>query len=77
MNGQRIGASLRALRHRARLRQEDVARAAGVSRTTVARIEAGDVSGITVGTLTAVFEAVGARRDPAAVARRGHGSAAG
>lgn len=38
-----------------------MARAAGVSRTTVARIEAGDVSGITVGTLTAVFEAVGAR----------------
>jgi len=61
MNGQRIGASLRALRRRGGLRQEDVARPAGVSRSTVARIEGGDVSGITVGTLTAVFEAVGAR----------------
>jgi len=61
MNGQRIGASLRALRRRGGLRQEGVARPAGVSRSTVARIEGGDVSGITVGTLTAVFEAVGAR----------------
>lgn len=63
MNGQRIGASLRALRHRSRLRQEDVARLGGMSGSTVARIEAGAITGVTVGTLVAAFEAVGARVD--------------
>ncbi len=61
MNGMRIGASLRVLRHRSALRQVDVGRMAGSSRTTVARIESGEVAGITVGTLVAAFAAVGAR----------------
>lgn len=38
-----------------------MARTAGSSRTTLARIESGDVTGVTVGTLVAAFEAVGAR----------------
>lgn len=59
----RFGAALRAIRLRARLRQEDVARRARVSRSTVARIETGSVGTLTVETLERIAAAVGARAE--------------
>lgn len=55
-----IGRSLRALRHRARLRQEDLAKAAGVSQQLISKVEAGRLDAISTRTLRKIFEAVGA-----------------
>jgi transcriptional regulator with XRE-family HTH domain len=52
---------LRALRHRTRLTQAQLGSLAGVSRSIVSKVELGEIAGVTVGTLTAVFEAAGAR----------------
>ena len=57
----RLGDSLRALRRRAALRQEDVATTARVSRRTVGRIERGEVGQITLETVRSVFSAADAR----------------
>lgn len=57
----RIGHAFRALRHRQRMRQLDVARIAGVGQTTVSTVERGGAACLTVGTLRSIFHAVGAR----------------
>jgi len=56
---ERIGRAFRAVRIRKGLRQEDVAAASGVSRSTVSRIERGDIDGLTFGALLAVATALG------------------
>lgn len=52
-----------ALRRRLRLRQEDLARAAGVGRWKVHRLEAGQIDAMRVGDLRKLFEQLGARLD--------------
>ena len=54
MDGRRLGTLLRAARVRRRLRQVDLAAAAGVSDSTISRIERGQIDGTPVGTLAAV-----------------------
>jgi len=61
MDDLRLGAALRAARLHHRLRQLDVARAAGVSRTTVSRVERGHVDGLALSTTRAVACAVDVR----------------
>lgn len=61
----------RALRVRQRLRQEDVARRVRVSRSTIARIERGDAAPVALGTVIAVFDALGASLD---IQPRWHGA---
>jgi transcriptional regulator with XRE-family HTH domain len=56
-----FGRGVRALRLRRRLRQEDLARKAGVSRGVIARIEQGHADRVTVETLERVAAALGAR----------------
>jgi transcriptional regulator with XRE-family HTH domain len=56
-----FGRGVRALRLRRRLRQEDLARKAGVSRGVIARIEQGRGDKVTVETLDKVASALGAR----------------
>jgi transcriptional regulator with XRE-family HTH domain len=56
----RFGLGVRALRVRASLRQSDVGREARVSRSLVAKLEGGDIDGVTVGRLRAVADALGA-----------------
>jgi transcriptional regulator with XRE-family HTH domain len=63
MNERRVGRALRAIRQARRLRQGDVAAAAGFSRATVSAIEGGRWQATTVRTLAAVFDAVGADLD--------------
>jgi DNA-binding XRE family transcriptional regulator len=63
MDAVRFGAALRAIRLRGRLRQEDVARRARVSRSTVARIETGSAGTLTIETLERIAGAVGARAE--------------
>ncbi len=60
MDDHRVGRSLRVLRRRQNLRQVDVAIAAGVSQSLVSEIEAGRLSGVTLGTLRRVFAGVDA-----------------
>ena len=60
MNDLTIGRALRVLRRRARLRQEDVARRAGVSQQLVSRVERGRCSTVTRGVLQRIFAAVDA-----------------
>ena len=60
----RIGRSLRAIRLRLRLRQSDVASRAHVSRSSVSLLERGHASRLSVGTVEAILDAVGARLDP-------------
>jgi transcriptional regulator with XRE-family HTH domain len=50
---------VRALRRRRRWRQEDLARACGLSRTTISRIELGNGDLLTVRTLDQVAAALG------------------
>lgn len=52
---------LRAVRVKRGLRQSDLAEAAGVSQSTVSRLELGSVATIQVGTLRAVAQALGVR----------------
>jgi transcriptional regulator with XRE-family HTH domain len=59
----RFGRGIRALRHRRRWRQLDLAKAAAVSASVVARIERGASSGVPARKLTAVAAALGARVD--------------
>jgi transcriptional regulator with XRE-family HTH domain len=61
MWAKRLGRALRALRHRARLTQEQLGELAGVSRTVIMRIELGRISNIRAGTIEAAFEALDAR----------------
>ena len=63
MDEQRIGRSVRALRTRLGLRQEDLARRARVSQTTVSRIERGRSGPLPLVTIRAVVQAVGADLD--------------
>jgi transcriptional regulator with XRE-family HTH domain len=63
MNDHRVGTSLRAIRHRKKLRQVDVAARAGTSATMVARVERGSLANIPVGSVRRVAEALDARLD--------------
>jgi transcriptional regulator with XRE-family HTH domain len=54
MDDQRLGSLLRAVRIRRRLRQEDVAAAAGVDRSWVSRIERGHLGTVSTGRLRAI-----------------------
>lgn len=58
MDERRVGRALRVLRRSRRLRQGDVAEAAGLSRATVSSIESGRWRAMPVRTLCAVFDAV-------------------
>ncbi len=60
---QRVGSTLRAVRTRRGLRQEDVAAAAGVSRATVSRLERGHFAWFTFGTTVRVASALDVRLD--------------
>jgi transcriptional regulator with XRE-family HTH domain len=59
----RIGRQLRALRRRQRLRQSDVARRSGVSRSEIGRAERGMADGQSVARLQRIAAALGARLD--------------
>ncbi len=61
MDAVRFGRSVRALRRRRRWRQQDLADAAGASRSVISRIELGHGDRITVRVLTRVGSALGAR----------------
>jgi transcriptional regulator with XRE-family HTH domain len=63
MDDQRFGSALRAVRIRRGLRQVDVARAGGVSRELVSRMERGHLEGATLGTIRAVAKALDVRVD--------------
>jgi transcriptional regulator with XRE-family HTH domain len=56
----RLGRALRTLRRRKGMGQVSLARNAGVSHTLVSRLERGHVEGVSVKSLRAVFEALGA-----------------
>jgi transcriptional regulator with XRE-family HTH domain len=59
----RFGRAVRALRRRRRWRQEDLAGAAGVSRSQVGRLERGESRALTLETVDRVAGAVGASAD--------------
>jgi transcriptional regulator with XRE-family HTH domain len=59
MDDARIGSTIRAVRVRRRLRQEDVAARAGTSRGTVGSLERGGLSAVHVGTLRRVAFVLG------------------
>lgn len=59
----RFGRGIRALRHRRKLRQQDLADAAGVSRQKVGRVELGQSSDIPVRDLEKLAQELGARVD--------------
>jgi transcriptional regulator with XRE-family HTH domain len=63
MDDVRIGNTLRVVRIRKRLRQEDVARRARVRRETVSRLERGGLARVRLGTFHAVATALGIRVD--------------
>lgn len=54
----RVGRSIRALRLRRRLRQADLGALAGVSRSTISRIERGDLGGVTIASLAGTVSAL-------------------
>lgn len=58
-----VGRAVRALRRRRRWRQDDLARAAGVSRSVVGRIERGESAAIAIGVVERVVLAVGGSLD--------------
>ena len=66
-----VGRLLRAVRVRRAWRQEDLARAAGLSRQTVSRVELGRLEGVPLGSLRRVFAAVDVR---VSIAPRGIGA---
>jgi transcriptional regulator with XRE-family HTH domain len=66
-----VGRLLRTVRVRRGWRQEDLARAAGVSRQTVSRVELGRLDGVPLGSLRRVFTAVDVR---VSIAPRGVGA---
>jgi transcriptional regulator with XRE-family HTH domain len=59
MDAKRLGRAFRAVRVRKRLRQDDVGAAAGVSGSTVSRIEAGSLDEVSLRSLLAVAGALG------------------
>ncbi len=61
MDDERVGRVLRALRRRRRLRQSDVAAAAGVSQASVSRFERGHLDTLSLRTVRAILAAVDAR----------------
>jgi transcriptional regulator with XRE-family HTH domain len=61
MDSVRFGRQVRALRHRKGWRQEDLARAAKVSRSAVARVEQGLAERVTVATLEQIARPLAAR----------------
>jgi transcriptional regulator with XRE-family HTH domain len=61
MDAVRLGRQLRARRQRRRWRQIDLAAAAHVSQSTIARLEADELRQMSVGTLEAVCGALGNR----------------
>ena len=61
MDDQRVGSSLRALRIRRRLRQVDVAAAAGIPRGAVMRIEAGRLDDVSFGQVRRMARVLDAR----------------
>ncbi len=61
MDPVRLGLAIRALRRRRGWTQEELARRAGVSQAAVSRAERGEAESLTVRTLAAVAEALGAR----------------
>ena len=63
MDANRIGAVVRAVRHRKRWRQVDVGAAAGVSQPTVSRIERGHVRMLTIDAMLRVTDALEIRLD--------------
>jgi transcriptional regulator with XRE-family HTH domain len=63
MDDQRVGASLRALRLRRRLRQEDVSTAAKIPRGVAILIEGGRLDGVRFGDIRRYAKALGARFD--------------
>ena len=63
MDAPRVGAALRAIRLRRRLRQSDLARLAGVSDPTVSRIERGRLGAVTLGKVESVARALDVRVD--------------
>lgn len=63
MDDVRFGLMVRAIRIRMRLRQEDLARLAGVSPTTISRIEHGRLDGVPIGTLRRVAAVLEIRLD--------------
>ena len=63
MDDLRFGSAVRGIRIRRRLRQEDLARLAGISRATVSRIERGHLASLSVDTLRAVAAVLEIRVD--------------
>ena len=63
MSDQRVGAAFRAVRVRKRWRQEDVARAAGVSKSLVSAIERGHIAKITIDSLRTIAAVLDVRVD--------------
>jgi len=61
MDDGRVGRLVRALRHRRRWRQADLAKKAGVSQPTVSRVERGHLDELALRTIRAVLSAVEAR----------------
>jgi transcriptional regulator with XRE-family HTH domain len=59
----RFGRQFRALRVRARRRQQDVADQAGVSRSLIASIDRGQLDGVTIGAIVRAAAALGAEVD--------------
>ncbi len=60
MNDGSVGRAMRALRHRLRLRQLDVAARAGVSQQLISRAERGRLEGMALGTVRRIFAALDA-----------------
>ncbi len=63
MSDQRLGSAIRSLRIRRRLRQADLAVAAGVSRSSVSLAERGHLGGMSVNTIRAIAAALDVRVD--------------
>src|SRR5687767_12752739 len=63
MQARRLGAALRAVRHKRRLTQQEVAAAAGLSQAVVSRVERGHVDSLTLRNLEKVCGALDVRVD--------------
>jgi transcriptional regulator with XRE-family HTH domain len=61
MDDRRVGRSIRVLRARRGWRQKDLARAAGVSRQLVSKVELGKVALVQLGAVRVIVEALGCR----------------
>jgi transcriptional regulator with XRE-family HTH domain len=67
-----VGRSLRAVRVRLRLRQQDVADAAGISRQVVSRVECGQIDRVSIDKLRRIADRLGVRIDLVPRWRGGH-----